>query len=230
MLASLEWVYREALALIIGTLGVLPLSVHTVPTQVMFIIFMFPLGIGIALAIRLGTTMTHNVRRAKLIASGSFLCSAVLFSLTSLLMYRLRFFIFSVFTSEPQVIGDKIWPNVCLYFVNLSMFGVNMGISTGLGMQWTFGIITVVSLWFLGMPASYYFAVVRGGGLEAAWQCIWPQYIVINVSVGSAFFFWDWDEVSSSIRRREGVDTELGTEYTPLTDSPDESLPVEAGG
>ena len=34
MLATSEWIYWESLTLLIGTMGVVPLSVHTIPTQV----------------------------------------------------------------------------------------------------------------------------------------------------------------------------------------------------
>jgi MATE family multidrug resistance protein len=34
MLATSEWIYWESLTLLIGTMGVIPLSVHTIPTQV----------------------------------------------------------------------------------------------------------------------------------------------------------------------------------------------------
>ena len=222
MLSSLEWVYWESLALIIGTMGVLPLSAHTVPSQVMFIMFMFPMGIGIALAVRLGAAMTHNVRLAKLLAAGTLLCSFMFFSMLSLLMYRYRYVLFSIFTKEDEVIDlcDKIWFDVCLYFVILSCFAVNMGISTGLGMQWTFGTLTVVSLWLLGLPASYLFAVVQDGGLKAAWRCIWPPYLLVNIAAVATFLTSDWNEISSSIRIREGAESNSASwsEYLPLVD------------
>ena len=209
MLSSLEWVYWEALGLLVGSLGVLPLSAHTVPTQMLFSLFMLPMGIGIALSIRLGATMTHNVPRAKYLAGGTWIVSFVIFSVISLIMYRFRNAIFTIFTNESQVVElcDEIWVNVCLYFLVLGCFGVNMGICTGLGMQWTFGTVTVLAMWVLGMPASYFFAVVRGGGLPAVWKCAWPPYLLINIGAGCALLLRDWDEISASIRTREGIES-----------------------
>ncbi|KAL7569903.1 hypothetical protein ACA910_008568 [Epithemia clementina (nom. ined.)] len=210
MLASLEWMYWEVLALLIGTLGVLPLSAHTIPTQVIFITFMLPLGIGIALAIRLGSAMTHNVPLAKRLACGTFVFSSALFAIMSLLVYWFRFYIFALFTYEAEVIElcDQIWFDVCLYMMLSCVFGINSGIAIGLGMQWTFGITVVVALWFLGMPASYYFAIIRGGGLAAAWICIWPPYVLVNAIMFFTFLRKDWDEISLLIRIREGMDLE----------------------
>jgi len=208
MLASFEWVYWEALALIIGSLGVLPLSAHTVPTQIMFFAFMFPLGLGIALAIRLGATISHHVSRARWLAGGTMAFSVLLFGSSAVLMYALRWSIYRIFTNEDDVMElcDRIWFDVCVYFFVLSFFGVTTGVSIGLGMQWTLGIVTLVSLWCFGLPASYYFAVIRGGGLEAAWRYIWPPYIAINGYMIIAFVTKDWDGISAMIRIREGLE------------------------
>jgi Na+-driven multidrug efflux pump len=131
---------------------------------------MFPLGLGIALAIRLGATISRNVPRARQLALGTLCFSFVIFGSTAILMYRYRAAIFRIFTNEPEVIElcNEIWFDVCFYFFNLCFFAICIGISIGLGMQWTLGIVTVISLWCLGLPASYYFSIIRGGGLNAA--------------------------------------------------------------
>lgn len=212
MLASLEWIYWEALSLIIGTLGVIPLSVHTIPTQVILVTFMAPLGLGVALSIRLGATLPNNVLRAKELVAGCYLVGTVLFGAMAILMYVWRHAVFRFFTTQAQVLEgcEMIWTKVCFYFFNLSIFGITMGTATGLGMQWTLGIATLVALWCLGLPASYYFAVVQGQGINAAWEWIWPPYMAINVFMIFAFMLKDWDEVAKQIRIREGLESQKG--------------------
>lgn len=207
MVACSEWIYWESLALVIGTLGVIPLSVHTIPTQVIMISFMIPLGIGIALSIRLGATLSQNVRRAKELVVGCFVVGTVVFGIMAMIMYTQRLYIFHIFTNAPEVLQgcEEIWWKVCLYFFNLSVFGINMGAATGLGMQWTLGIVTIVFLWVLGMPGAYYFAVVKGGGLGVAWSWIVPPYMAINVTLMVAFLLKDWDKLADEIRLREGA-------------------------
>lgn len=208
MLASFEWVYWEALALIIGSLGVLPLSAHTVPTQIMFFGFMIPLGLGIALAIRLGSLISKNVQRARYVAMGTCSLGGIFFAIISIVMYYYRNVLYNIFTKEKDVIDlcEQIWFHVCLYFFLLSFFGIINGLCIGLGMQWTLGIITLISLWCFGLPASYYFAVIQNGGLEAAWVFIWPPYLIIDIyMLFSAFIVADWDQISTTIRIREGL-------------------------
>lgn len=73
-------------------------------------------------------------------------------------------------------------------------------------MQWTLGVVTFVFLWVFGLPAAYFFALVHGGGLSAAWTWVYPPYIVMNVVMVVAFLRADWHAISSNICKREGVD------------------------
>jgi len=104
MLAASEWWYWEVLCLLIGTLGVLPLSVHTVPTQVLTVSFMMPVGIGIALSIRLGATLPRNVKRAQQLVVGCVLVSTILFAIMSIIMWTCRESIFRIFSTEQEVL------------------------------------------------------------------------------------------------------------------------------
>ena len=211
MLATSEWIYWETLTLLIGTMGVVPLSVHTIPTQVLMLGFMPGFGIGIALAVRLGATLPLSVERAGKLTSGTFLACLLLFGVLTVIMYGCQGWIFSLFTTEDDVLdgAKEIWPKVCIYFFNLCIYALNMGIATGLGQQWMFGIVTVVTLWGISLPSMYFLCIVRGGGLSTAWACITQPYIVMNAFLVFHFFFrLDWREIQYTIRIREGMDKE----------------------
>lgn len=226
MLASSEWIYWESLSLLIGTFGVIPLSVHTIPTQIVTVFFMLPLGLGIAVSIRLGATLPVSVARARQVVVDCLVFGLVVFGALSILMYRHRYFIFQFFTSSELVLGgcDEIWWKVCLYMFLLSTFGILMGVCVGLGMQWTLGITAIVVLWIFGLPASYYLSAYRGGGLAAAWTTIWPPYIIINFILVAAIVRADWGAIAKGIRIREGAELMLRrpstrSESQPLLDS-----------
>lgn len=209
MLASSEWIYWETLALVIGTFGVVPLSVHTVPTQVIMVTFMLPLGLGIALSIRLGATLPVSVPRAKQTVLDCLFLGTIVFGAVSILMYTERATIFRWFTTSQAVLDgcEEIWWMACVYNFHLSIFGVLMGTCVGLGLQWTLGVTTIAVLWGAGLPAAYYVSAVRGGGLYAAWLAIWPPYVVINaILLVSIFGRADWDAIAKDIRVREGLE------------------------
>lgn len=210
MLASLEWIYWEAISLIVGRLGIVPLSVHTVPTQVIYVVFMFPLGMGVALSNRIGVTLTQSVSRAKAVTVATLVVSGVGFGFCTWLLFIFQKDIFELFTSDPDVLAGcaEIWPSVCVYFWSLVLFGVNTGIATGLGMQMTLGIWTLLFLWCLGLPASYYFAIVQGRGLSAVWTWITPPYLLINTTMLILFYCKDWDKIATLVRIREGLENQ----------------------
>lgn len=208
ILASLEWIYWEAISLIVGKLGVVPLSVHTVPTQVIYVAFMFPLGIGVAASNRIGVTLSQSVTRAKTLALATLLGASVGFGFCTWLLYVYQTPIFRLFSRDPEVLAGcaEIWPLVCLYMWILGMFGINTGIATGLGMQVTLGMWTLVFLWLFGLPASYYFAIIEGRGLKAIWTWITPPYFLINSTMLVLFYQRDWDEIATLVRIREGLE------------------------
>ena len=213
MLSYLEWIYFEALSLMCGKIGVLSLSAHTIPTQVIDLAFMFPLGLGVALSIRMGHTISQSVPQTKLQAIGTMMFSVIVFGIGSILMYIYQDAIIGIFTTETAVenLCQSIWIHVCSYFFVLGVYGIVIGISLGLGMQWTLGVVTVVALWLFGLPAAYYFAMIRGGGLVAVWTCLWPPYVLINGWMCMEFLTRDWTSISKAIRLREGLDEKDAT-------------------
>ena len=103
ILSSSEWWYWEVLCLMIGSLGVLPLDIQTIPTQVMAVGFMVPAGIGTALAVRLGANLASNPDRARRLGLYAAVASCDLFAVLSLFLYVFRHAIFSIFTNDTEI-------------------------------------------------------------------------------------------------------------------------------
>jgi multidrug resistance protein, MATE family len=208
MLATSEWIYWEIASLLIGTMGMLPFSVHTVANQVLWLGCIVPFGIGTALAVRLGIVLPRSVQQAQQLTIGCLVGSAILVGLMTLWMYLDRARVFSIFTSEPEVLAgcEQVWWKVCVLFLNYSLFGVNIGVATGLGLQWLFGKVIMICLWVVSLPGIYYFAIVKGGGLDGAYTWIFGPYIFMNTYLAFAFWSLDWHKVQINIRIREGMD------------------------
>lgn len=208
MLASSEWIYWETLSLMIGTFGIVPLSVHTIPTQIITILFMGPYSMGIALSIRLGATLPVNVNRSKQIVIDTFIISVITFGSLSIIMYAYQDWFISIFTtSHDVVIGcHAIWFKVCIYSFFLSIYGIFMGVCVALGMQWTLGIGTFITLWMIGIPSAYYFSVVQNGGIIMAWSTVWPPYVLLPIALTIAITNVNWNAIANDIRIREGVE------------------------
>jgi len=208
ILAQSEWIYWEALGLIIGKLGVKELAVHTIPNQVVMAVSMAPFSCGTALAIRMGVTLSNSVPRAKQIAIWTTIGSAIIFGLATIAIYVWQWQIFGIFTTDEEVqqLAHKIWWKVCFFNLNIVIFAIFTGVATGLGIQWTLGAVNFFFLWCFGIPITYHFAIVRGGGLNAAWTWINAPYTCMNITLVAIFCTKDWYMVHQKIRRGEIVE------------------------
>jgi Na+-driven multidrug efflux pump len=193
-----------------GTMGVIPLSVQTIANMVIEVCAMLPAGLGMAISIRIGSTLPTNVHRAQCLSIWSVIIGTIVFILLSLLLYKARSLVVAVFTDDDDVAEgcEEIWWKVSFLHFNVGVYGIVMGIATGLGMQWTLGIASFVVLVLMGLPASYYYAIVREGGLDMIWVWINPPYMLISILLLFSFLRTDWRAIAAEIIEREGSETD----------------------
>lgn len=198
-----------------GQLGVIALSVHAIAGQVVMFIFMIPFGYGIAMSIRIGNVLPQSPKKAKTICYYSFIIGTMMFLIMSICVYIFRHSIITIFTNETIVFDGclEIWDKVAFYLFNLSLYAMFLGICIGLGQQAILGCICIIYLWFIGLPATYYFAIVNGGGINIAWKTMCPIYFGINVTIIVFIIRLDWEDIAKQIRLREG-NTEISNVLT----------------
>jgi Na+-driven multidrug efflux pump len=170
--------------------------------------FMLPSSAATALSIRLGVLLPQYVARSKKMAVWTFVICTVLFGMQSYALYYFRVPIIRIFAHEPEVLVgcERIWWKVCTHFFFLSLFGVNTGIATGLGMQWTLGCVTFFFLWFFALPGAWYFGIHVHKSIDVVWSWLIPPYIFMNIVLWVAFVRQDWYRISREIKTREGMD------------------------
>eukprot|EP00980_Cylindrotheca_fusiformis_P004414 scaffold942_cov108-Cylindrotheca_fusiformis.AAC.1 len=205
MFAQSEWVFWEALGLVVGLLGVVPLSVHTIPSQMTMLLCLGPFSAGTALTIRLGMTLPVNTRHAERIAIACVLLVTIFFMFINLLLFLNSRSIIGFFTVDDEVIqlADDIWWKVCIFNEIVALFEILAGLANGLGMQWTLGSVNAIWLWLFGLPAIYYCAVTLGGGLDAAWTWINFPYLGMCLSLIIGFFRTKWENIADKINEKE---------------------------
>lgn len=132
----------------------------------------------------------------------------------TLSLYCGEYWIVRLFSDDTNIIQGchRIWWKVSVYYFNLSVYGINMGIATGLGHQWKFGAVTIIALWGASLPSMYWYAIRGGGGLEMAWSFIYYPNIVMNMYLVWDFYATDWHAIQHEIRKREGMDDNDGDE------------------
>jgi Na+-driven multidrug efflux pump len=103
-------------------------------------------------------------------------------------------------------LAESVWWKVCTFNFNVSIFALLCGVATGLGMQWTLGAVNFFFLWIFGIPVTYYFALLRGGGLDAAWTWIDVPYACMHLSLLVIFVTADWHKEKDKIQERNVAD------------------------
>ena len=173
ILTSSGWIYWEIISTRIGTFGTIPLSVHAVPTQLLMVAYTVPLGMSIAISVKLASTVVVDVDRARRMVAFALPSFVAFLSCVCVAMYAARARIFDLFTDEIEVLAgcEGIWWKVCWYFFNVGLAGILMGIAAGLGLQWITGIVTIVCIWCFGLPMTLYFGFINNGGLGVVWSC-----------------------------------------------------------
>ena len=179
---------------------------------------MGPFSVGIALSIRLGSTLPVSVPRAKQTTIDTFVASIIAFGILSIIMFIQQDSLIYLFTTTDALIDGchEIWWKVCVFSFFLSIFGIHMGTCFGLGMQWTLGISTFISLWIIGLPSGYYVSVVQHGGINYLWSTIWPPYAMLTITLALAIVSADWNQIAFDIRVREGLEKTDVCQYATL--------------
>lgn len=198
-----EWIYWELLSLLIGTLGVTQLTVHTISSQVVTFIYMIPLGVSEAITIRLGNVLPQSPKHAKRLSLYYFIGGACMMIIVGNCIYMFRHWIYALFTIEEEVIAgcDEIWSRVSFYISIMGLFGILKGIATALGKQWILGILVCIYLWSISLPLLFYLVVKKNEGVSVAWNCIWPANLFMVATLCVYLVVIDWGPIVDDIRQ-----------------------------
>ena len=216
---------------IAGSFGVVSLCAHTIAYQLIPLMFMIPLGIGLGLAVRIGSVISMDPQRAKLMASWCLGFITTIAATVALGMFVLRFYIISLFTTDEEVILKclAIWPKVCFYVTIIYIFGINSAIMRALALQWSMAAVMFACLWCATLPAVVYFGIRRAGGLDAEWTVLPIGYVVMQTILMITYSTANWDSISRDARESlaqgmndsvrynlQQLDASAATEDTPL--------------
>jgi len=224
-----EWWLWETVCFIVGTFGVVPLVVHSIAYNLVPLLFMPTLGIQIGLTVRMGHIIAYDIVKAKLLATWCMIFTVAFGAVLSTTLYIYRVEIATMFTDDMEVVDGckEIWGKLSYYIFILHIFGINSAILRVLGLQWRMAMIIFSWLWFVVLPAIIYFAVHRGGGLDAVWTILPIFYTVMQVLLALSYLTADWEAIGKEIHTRthgeESPKTPTrGDEKEPLLSSDDD--------
>jgi len=162
----------SAVSLLMGSLGVVAVAAHQIALNYSALAFMVPLGIAMAITIRVGQAMgAQDVRRARLAGLvGMALCGGAM-AVSALIIVAATQHIVGLYTEDPQVQALAVG----LLFM-AALFQISDGIQVGAvgalrGLKDTTAPmwITFLSYWIIGLTLAYVLGIDRHLGPRGLW-------------------------------------------------------------
>ncbi|MGB6054162.1 MAG: MATE family efflux transporter [Burkholderiaceae bacterium] len=176
-----------AAALVISTLGEEIVASHQVALNVASIFFMVPLGLAMAITVRVGNAVGRGdaagVRYAGFCGIGLTLLTQLV---SAALMLSLPHFIAGLYTSEPAVIGLAVQLIMLAGLFQLSD-GIQVasnGALRGLKDTRVPMAITLFAYWMVGMPLGWWLAFRQDLGARGMWMGL-----IAGLSVAALLLF-----------------------------------------
>jgi len=159
-------------SLLMGRLGAHIVAGHQIALNVASVTFMVPLGISVAISVRVGQAMgrreVRDARRSGLVGAS---LAVGFMTLTALTMATIPHWIAQIYTQDEQVhviaVGLLVMAAIFQIFDGLQVAGAAAlrGLKdTAVPMG-----ITLVAYWGVGLPLGYGLGVVQNGGPRALW-------------------------------------------------------------
>ncbi len=159
-------------ALLIGSLGEAPVASHQVALNFASVAFMLPLGLAMAITVRVGNAVGRNdaqaVRYAGFVGIGMTLITQ---TLSALGMTLFPAAIVGLYTDDAMVaaLAIQLLGLAALFQFSDGIQVAANGALRGLKDTKLPMIITVVAYWGIGMPIGYFLAFYRGLGAPGMW-------------------------------------------------------------
>jgi len=201
VLSLSEWWFWEIICFISGKFGIIPLCAHSIAYQFVSLSFMLPLGISMGLSVRLGSILTYDVSKAKMLSAYTMGLTILIALLVCTGIYHYQTWIIQLFTNDEDVfVGcSRIWLKVCIHIFFLYILGINGGILRALGMQWKMAATIFIVLWCVALPVITRVCIYQEGGLDLMWSLIPIAYFILNLCLSFCYITADWDDIRASI-------------------------------
>lgn len=188
-----------AATILTGTFGAVPLAAHTIALNCSGTAFMVPLGLSMALTIRVGHAVgAQEIPRARHIATGGLGSAVAFMSLTALLFWFGGRSVASAFTPDPIVIAlaAQLLAIAGIFQIGDGIGIISMGVLRGLKDVRTPTWIVACIYWLIALPFGATLAYRGGLGAIGMWTGL-----ATGLGLSGTVLCW---RVFSRLRRIEG--------------------------
>ena len=172
----------SAVALLMGSLGVIEVAAHQVAINFAGMMFMIPLGISAATTIRVGHALgEQQVAEARFRGMAGISLAGMCMFGTASIMLLFPELIVSIYTTDVEVRRMAVG----LLFM-AAIFQLSDGIQVS--------AVSVMVYWLFGLPVSYYLGIRQEFGPQGLWMGL-----VASLTFAAAWLVWRFQRISRPV-------------------------------
>jgi multidrug resistance protein, MATE family len=177
-----------ATALLIATLGAVPVAAHQIAINIAALVFMVPLGVAMATTVRVGHAAGRDdavgVRDA---AGAGYAITAITQLLSATLLVVAAEPIARAYTSDTEVVqlAAGLMLYAAVFQLSDGLQAASGGALRGLKDTRVPALITVLAYWGIGLPLGWWLGIHQGGGAPGTWVGL-----IVGLSVAALLLTW----------------------------------------
>ena len=187
----------SAVALLMGSLGVIEVAAHQVAINFAGMMFMIPLGISAATTIRVGHALgEQQVAEARFRGMAGISLAGMCMFGTASIMLLFPELIVSIYTTDVEVRRMAVGLLFMAAIFQLSD-GIQVSAAGALrGMKDTLYpmLVSVMVYWLFGLPVSYYLGIRQEFGPQGLWMGL-----VASLTFAAAWLVWRFQRISRPV-------------------------------
>lgn len=159
-------------AILMGSLGTHTVAGHQVAINVASVTFMVPLGVAMAITVRVGQALgAGDIAQARRAGTTGMLLAVGFMTLAALAMWTLPHLIANLYTDDSEVhaVAVSLLGMAAIFQISDGLQVSSAGALRGLKDTRIPMIITFISYWGLGLPLGYTLGITYGYGPRAMW-------------------------------------------------------------
>jgi MATE family multidrug resistance protein len=196
-----EWWVMQILIALVATLGAVNIAAFTIAFNVFLLLFAMPQGLSVGVAVLVGNAMgAHDAAAARAVTRLALLTNAVLSVCNACVLYFAGDRIFQLYTADPAVhveLHKVLWGVIAFQLADSTQSGM-LGAFRGVGRQFVCARVVLVTLWMVGLPASFlYVTELRMGLVGVFLGCVTGIACEVPCLLYDILFNWDWDALAA---------------------------------
>uniref|UniRef100_A0A8C6G396 Multidrug and toxin extrusion protein n=1 Tax=Moschus moschiferus TaxID=68415 RepID=A0A8C6G396_MOSMO len=223
LMLCVEWWAYEIGSFLVGLLSVLDLSAQAVIYEVATVIYMIPMGLSIAVCVRVGTALgAGDTVQAKRSAISGTLCTVGTSLVVGVLLSLLRNKLGHIFTNDEEVVAlvNEVLPLYIFFQLFDALCCLYAGVLRGTGRQAFGAVVNAVMYYAIGLPLGVVLIFLVGMGIMGLWLGMLVCVMLATAAFVTYTARMDWKRAAEEAQKHAGLPPLGSTESIALGPRP----------